>query len=47
MAMSREGGAGADVRYIDPSDSRGAGASVGNALEDGCEDQPFRIDIAP
>src|SRR6185503_13201904 len=34
-AMSREGGAGADVRYIDPSDNRGAGATMGNALE-GC-----------
>jgi hypothetical protein len=46
-AMSREGGAGADVRYIDPSDNRGAGATMGNALEGWCEDQPFRIDIAP
>jgi hypothetical protein len=46
-ALSREGGAGADVRYIDPSDNRGAGATMGNALEGWCEDQPFRIDIAP
>jgi hypothetical protein len=45
MAMSDEGGAGADVRYIDPSDNRGAGATVGNALEDWCNGQPFRIDI--
>jgi hypothetical protein len=45
MAMSFEGGAGADVRYIDPSGNRGAGATVGNALEDWCEGQPFRIDI--
>jgi Deoxyribonuclease NucA/NucB len=45
MAMSHEGGAGADVRYIDPSDNRGAGATVGNALEDWCNGQPFRIDI--
>jgi Deoxyribonuclease NucA/NucB len=44
-AMSREGGTGADVRYIDPSDNRGAGATMGNALEGWCEDQPFRIDI--
>jgi hypothetical protein len=44
-AMSREGGAGADVRYIDPSDNRGAGASMGNQLERWCEGQPFRIDI--
>jgi Deoxyribonuclease NucA/NucB len=47
MAVSREGGAGADVRYIDPSDNRGAGATVGNALEDWCNGQPFRVDIAP
>ena len=46
-AMSEEGGAGADVRYIDPSDNRGAGASMGNQLEGWCEGQPFRIDIAP
>ena len=47
VAMSREGGSGADVRYIDPSDNRGAGATMGNALEGWCEDQPFRIDIVP
>jgi hypothetical protein len=47
VAMSREGGAGADVRYINPSDNRGAGATMGNALEGWCEDQPFRIDITP
>jgi hypothetical protein len=34
MAMCEEGGAGSDVRYIDPSDNRGAGAWVGNQLED-------------
>lgn len=44
-AMSDEGGAGADVRYIDPSDNRGAGSTMGNALEDWCNGQPFRIDI--
>ena len=44
-AMSDEGGTGADVRYIDPSDNRGAGATMGNALEDWCNDQPFRIGI--
>jgi hypothetical protein len=33
MAMCLEGGAGADVRYIFPSDNRGAGAWVGNQLE--------------
>ena len=45
--MVAEGGARADVRYIDPSDNRGAGATMGNALEGWCEDQPFRIDITP
>ena len=44
-AMSDEGGAGADVRYIDPSDNRGAGATMGNALEDLCNTQPFRLRI--
>jgi hypothetical protein len=44
-AMSDEGGAGADVRYIDPSDNRGAGSSMGNQLEAWCNTQPFRIRI--
>jgi hypothetical protein len=34
MAMCLEGGAGADVRYISPSDNRGVGAWVSNQLED-------------
>jgi hypothetical protein len=46
-AVSAEGGSGADVRYIDPSDNRGAGATMGNALEDWCNGQPFRLDIVP
>ena len=46
-AMSEEGGYGADVRYIDPSDNRGAGSVMGNALEDYCEEQPFRMDFIP
>ena len=32
MAMFSEGGEGASVRYIDPSDNRGAGSSISNAL---------------
>jgi hypothetical protein len=32
MAVMDEGGAGASVRYINPSDNRGAGASIGRAL---------------
>jgi len=34
MAMFREGGSGASIRYIDPSDNRGAGSSIGNILSD-------------
>ncbi|GIP05256.1 hypothetical protein J28TS4_36630 [Paenibacillus lautus] len=33
MAMCAEGGDGASVEYIDPSDNRGAGSWVGNYLE--------------
>lgn len=34
MAMCEEGGAGADIEYITPSDNRGAGSWVGNQLEE-------------
>ncbi|OOG83509.1 type IV secretion protein Rhs [Pseudomonas sp. A25(2017)] len=34
MAMFKEGGTGASVKYIDPSDNRGAGSSIGNVLSD-------------
>lgn len=34
MAMCAEGGSGADIEYITPSDNRGAGSWVGNQLED-------------
>jgi hypothetical protein len=34
MAMCAEGGAGADIRYITPSDNRGAGSWVGHKLDD-------------
>lgn len=33
MAMCAEGGTGADIAYITPSDNRGAGSWVGNQLE--------------
>ena len=33
MAMCQEGGEGADIAYITPSDNRGAGSWVGNQLE--------------
>lgn len=34
MAMCAEGGKGADIAYVTPSDNRGAGSWVGNQLED-------------
>ncbi len=34
MAMCAEGGEGADIDYVTPSDNRGAGSWVSNALED-------------
>lgn len=34
MAICAEGGEGASVRYIDPSDNRGAGSWVGNQLRE-------------
>lgn len=33
MAMCKEGGTGADIRYIKPSDNRGAGSWIGNQLD--------------
>jgi RHS repeat-associated protein len=32
LAMAKEGGTGAHIKYIDPSDNRGAGSSIGHAL---------------
>lgn len=32
MAVCEEGGAGADVRYVTPSDNRGVGSWVGNQM---------------
>jgi hypothetical protein len=34
MAMFKEGGEGASVRHINPSDNRGAGSSIGSILSD-------------
>ncbi|HCL5254129.1 TPA: hypothetical protein N2G30_004336 [Salmonella enterica] len=34
MAMFKEGGTGADVRYISPGNNRGAGSSIGHTLKD-------------
>jgi len=30
--MGKEGGTGADIKYIDPSDNQGAGSAIGRAL---------------
>ncbi|WP_222853330.1 NucA/NucB deoxyribonuclease domain-containing protein [Fodinicola acaciae] len=45
-ATFKEGGKGASVQYIDPSDNRGAGASMGNQLrryEDSVDRQTRRV----
>ena len=44
-AFSREGGRGADVRYVRSSDRRGAGASLGNQLRRYCNGQRFRVRV--
>jgi hypothetical protein len=46
-AASEEGGFGADVRYVELSDNRGAGSSMGHQLSDFCNGQPYRFDIVP
>ena len=45
MAMFKEGGKGASVRYISPSDNRGAGATIMHALKGKLKDTRvlFRI----
>jgi len=44
-AVSREGGRGADVRYVPSSDNRGAGSALGNQLRRYCNGQAFRIRV--
>lgn len=43
-AFSLEGGAGSDVRYIDPTDNRRAGARMGAALRAFCDGQAFILE---
>jgi len=43
MAVSREGGAGADIAYVESADNRGAGSVVGAQLSDYCDGQAFRV----
>jgi RHS repeat-associated protein len=45
MAMFKEGGAGADIKQIDPKDNRGAGSSIGSALSGYSEDTKVKIVI--
>ena len=44
-AFSREGGRGADVRYVRSSDNRGAGASLGSQMRPYCNGQRFRVRV--
>jgi hypothetical protein len=44
-AVSREGGRGADVRYVPSSDNRGAGTVMGERLSPYCDGQRFRLRI--
>jgi len=46
-AMFKEGGAGARVEYINPSDNRGAGAVIGNILKDMPDGTQVEIVIVP
>ncbi|HDR6289231.1 TPA: sporulation protein [Bacillus cereus] len=43
MAMCKEGGTGADIRYIDPSDNRGAGSYIGSKASDLQDGTKFKI----
>lgn len=43
MALSDEGGSGADVRYVRLKENRAAGASMGTQLRAFCDGQSFRI----
>ncbi len=44
-AVSREGGSGADVRYVPSSDNRGAGTVMGERLSPYCDGQRFRLRV--
>ena len=46
MAMFSEGGKGADIRYINPSDNRGAGSAIGSALKEYPDGTIVKIIIA-
>ncbi len=44
-AVSREGGEGADVRYVRSAENRSAGAYLGSRLRPYCNRQPFRMTV--
>ena len=44
-AVSREGGTGADVRYVPSADNRGAGTVMGEQLHPYCDGQRFRLRV--
>jgi Deoxyribonuclease NucA/NucB len=44
-AMSREGGDGADVRYVNSHENRAAGASMGYQLGGYCDGQAFKLKV--
>lgn len=46
-AVTAEGGSGASVRPIDPSDNRGAGASVGNQIRDIPDGSQIQVIVGP
>ena len=43
-AIAREGGKGADIRYVKSGENRSAGASMGNQLRSYCNGQAFRFE---
>lgn len=46
-AASREGGKGADVRYVDSSENRSSGSVMSHQLSGFCDGQPFRFEHRP
>lgn len=47
FAMTSEGGTGASVRPINPSDNRGSGSTIGNALRSQPDGTQFQINFVP
>lgn len=43
-ALAAEGGAGADIAYVTPSDNRSAGSKLGNSLSSYCDGQAFIVE---